>query len=64
MQQIVAIRYCRCGYPLTVVATYENDEERREYVDRANPAVRIFRCPNCRVSLSESEGRPAAAKAG
>jgi hypothetical protein len=65
VQQIMSIRYCVCGCPLTVVATYENGRERREYVDRTIPSERIFRCPNCGASLSEAEDRnTAAVKAG
>ena len=65
VQQITSIRYCLCGYPLTVVATYESGGERREYVDRAIPSERIFRCPNCGASLSEAEDRHTpTAKAG
>jgi hypothetical protein len=65
VQQIMSIRYCLCGYPLTVVATYGNGGERREYVDRAIPSERIFRCPNCGAPLNGVDDRhTAAAKAG
>ena len=65
VQQITSIHYCRCGYPLSVVASFDNGRERREYVDRATPSDRIFRCPNCGASLSEAEDRrTTAAEAG
>jgi hypothetical protein len=51
VQKITSIRYCRCGYPLNVAASFENGTQRREYIDK------IFRCPNCGASLSEAEDR-------
>jgi hypothetical protein len=61
VQQITSICYCRCGYPLNVVTSFEIGGERRRYVDRATPSERIFRCPNCGASLSQTEDRHTAA---